>query len=162
MAGQKFNPHNPRHSVADDQIVIGPQREGGLLEVDHQKFQEGRSDDPELVSHLMNPSTPEHDYAEHAGFDQVVTLRKQANDVAEAAKAMFLINKALEAIDDELPEISIVASIDTLLKSHHEEKEEEDDKEGVEKMKKTNLPYSPTPKDSVAEVSPSEQSSSTE
>ena len=153
MGGQKFKPHNPRHSVADDQIVIGPQREGGLLEVDHQRFQEGRSDDPELVSHLINPSTPEHDYAEHAGFDQVVTLRKQADAVGEAAKAAFLIEKALDAINDELPELRIVEAIDTLLKSHHEEKES---------VEKTNIPYSPPPSDSVAEVSPAEKDSASE
>ena len=154
MTGQKFNPHNPRHSVADDQIVIGPQREGGLLEVDRTKFQEGRSDDPELVSHLMNPLTPEHDYSEDAGYDQVMTLRKEANAVGEAAKAAFLIQKALDAINEELPELRMVEAIDLFLKSHHE-----DEKEDVEK---TNVPYSPPPSDSVAEASSEEKESASE
>ena len=155
MAGQKFNPHNPRHSVADDQIVIGPQREDGLLELDPKRIREGRGDDPELASHLLNPSTPNHDYAENVGFDPVMHIRKQAEDVGEAAKALFLINKALEAIDEELPELKIVNSIDLILKSD----DDDDDDENVEK---TNIPYSPPPKDSVAEVSSSEKGSSSE
>jgi hypothetical protein len=119
--------HNPRQNdpeATDAQISIGNLKEPGLMEVDREAFQEGRSEKPEIKTHLIDPVTR-----------------------AEFAKMQVLVKAAIDLIYQSEPTLRAIDQITTLIKEY-EEKDEE--------VEKTNIPYKPPRKDSVAVLSPEE------
>lgn len=149
--------HNPRNDgteVADNQIVIGNLNEEGLMDVNRETFQEGRSEKPELQDHYIDPVVRDRDYSENVGYDPVITVR-DIRKQADAARVVTLIDGAISIIYKDNPEIPIMNSIDLFLKDYDDKEEEEDD--DVEDIEKTNIPPASTPKDSVAELSSTER-----